>query len=117
MSILEKLDSFGADTKDGVNRCCGMQTFYIDLVKRVPGDENFRILEESVENKDYKAAFEAAHALKGVLGNLSITCMYDKCSYITEKLRGGEDADYRHEVAALLRLRDGLSEICSGEDA
>jgi HPt (histidine-containing phosphotransfer) domain-containing protein len=55
-----------------------------------------------------QAAFEAAHALKGVLGNLSLTDMFDKCSEITELLRAKTEIDYTPLINQLLSMRDEL---------
>ncbi len=76
-------------------------------------DKNFGKLNEAIGQNDKKAAFEAAHALKGMLGNLSLTPLVDPVTEITELLRAEKDADYPALCAALadaraelLRLRD-----------
>ena len=43
---------------------------------------------------DLDAAFEAAHALKGVLGNLGLTPLYEPVAEMTECLRSKTDKDY-----------------------
>ena len=63
--------------------------------------------------KNYKEAFEAAHSLKGVLGNLSLTPLYDKVCEITELLRAGEDADYAALTAETDGLREELRALCA----
>ena len=45
------------------------------------------MLEKALSAGDIKAAFEAAHALKGAVGNLSLTPLYDPINEITELLR------------------------------
>ena len=47
-------------------------------------------LEQALENKDAKTAFEYAHALKGVYANLALTPLYTPTAELTELLRGGE---------------------------
>ena len=47
-----------------------------------------------VEAGDKDAAFEAAHQLKGVLGNLALTPMYEPVAEMTELLRARADAEY-----------------------
>ena len=62
---------------------------------------------------DLDAAFEAAHALKGVLGNLSLTPAYEKVSEMTELLRARTQMDYGPLLAQVLEQRDllkGMSE-------
>ena len=50
-------------------------------------DANFGKLREAMAAGDAKAAFEAAHALKGAIGNLSLTPLYNPISELTERLR------------------------------
>ena len=40
-----------------------------------------------------RAAFEAAHTLKGVAGNLGLKPLYDAVCHIVEPLRRGEERD------------------------
>ena len=40
MMTMEKLIEYGADTKDGLARCLGMEEFYLKLVNTMLGDEN-----------------------------------------------------------------------------
>ena len=90
------------------------ETFYLRLVNMALDDAAFGKLSDAVGNDDRKAAFEAAHALKGVLGNLSLTPMYEKVSEMTELLRAGKDADYALLLRQLLEQRDGLIRLREG---
>ena len=73
MITLEALKDFGADTEKGLAMCMGNEALYLRLVGSVPGESRFDDLAKALEAGDYDAAFDAAHALKGVLGNLSLT--------------------------------------------
>ncbi|MCR5102824.1 MAG: Hpt domain-containing protein, partial [Butyrivibrio sp.] len=44
--------------------------------------------------KNYDEAFNVAHAIKGVAGNLALTPLFDEISDMTEHLRQKEDIDY-----------------------
>ncbi len=57
-------------------------------------DENFGKLREAVERDDLDAAFESAHALKGVLANVSLTNVLEPVKEITEDLRARKEKDY-----------------------
>ena len=94
MLTIDKLRESGADVDSGLARCMGMEAFYLSLVEKSLQDKNFEVLKESIAAKDYDTAFEAAHALKGVLGNLSLEPMYTKMCEITELLRARTDMDY-----------------------
>lgn len=112
MLSIEKLKDFGADTADGLARCCGMEALYLRLVNMIPSEESFAKLEAALNDGDLDAAFSAAHALKGVLGNLSLTPMYEKACEITELLRARTQTDYSPLLSDLLQMRDELSELC-----
>ena len=83
MITIEKLNAFGANTAEGLARCFGNEALYLKLVATIPGEGNFDKLKDSIAAKDLKTAFEAAHALKGVLGNLSLTPLYTPVVEIT----------------------------------
>ena len=113
MITIEKLNDFGADTAEGLARCCGMEALYLKLVNMIPAEGNFDKLAAAIEADDLDAGFEAAHALKGVLGNLSLTPLYDKVSEITELLRARTKMDYGPLVADILMKRDELTQLCA----
>ena len=90
------LKTYGANTEEGLRRCMNNESFYLRLVKMIPGDASFPKLYDAVENGDLDIAFEAAHALKGSAGNLSLTPIFAPISEITEILHGDsprENAD------------------------
>ena len=91
MITIEKLNGYGADTKDGLARCLGMEEFYLKLVNTMLNDENFDKLDAAIEEGEVKKAFEAAHALKGTLGNLSITPLLEPVVEMTERFRHAEE--------------------------
>ena len=112
MITIEKLNTFGANTAEGLARCFGNEALYLKLVATIPGEANFDKLKDSLAAKDLKAAFEAAHALKGVLGNLSLTPLYTKVAEITELLRSGTDMDYSSLLAGILDKKEVLGGLC-----
>ena len=85
----------------------------LKLVATIPGEGNFDKLKDSIAAKDLKAAFEAAHALKGVLGNLSLTPLYTPVVEITELLRSNTDMDYKSLLDTILEKRDELGRLCA----
>ena len=113
MLTIETLQAFGADTQEGLARCCNSEALYLRLVRMLPADDNFDALHEAVQAGDLDSAFSAAHALKGILGNLSLTPMFALSSKITELLRVHEDADYPALVAELLSQRNALQALCA----
>ena len=112
MITLDALKEFGADTEKGLTMCMGNEALYLKLVSAVCTESRFDDLVDAVSKNDYDAAFDAAHALKGVLGNLSLTPMLDAASKITELLRARTDTDYTQLVNELINGRDALAKLC-----
>lgn len=62
------------------------------FVRMMPKDENYSLLQKSMEEKDYKTAFRAAHSLKGVSINLGLTPLAESAAALSDALRDGEPA-------------------------
>ena len=93
MLTIEALEAFGADAAAGLERCVKNEAFYFRMIKLTVGDANFEKLRDAVESGDNESAFLAAHALKGSIGNLSLTPIYAPVSELTELLRGKAEMD------------------------
>lgn len=112
MLTIEALERFGANTQEGLGRCLGDEGFLLTLVKTVPKDANFEGLRQAVEAGDLQRGFECAHALKGVLGNLALTSLYEPICTITEALRAGEERDYGPLLDEISRKHAELVALC-----
>lgn len=88
MMTIDDLRNFGANVDEGLARCFGNESFYLRLVGMGLSDANFDRLKEAMAAKNTAAAFEAAHALKGSIGNLALTPLFNPISALTELLRG-----------------------------
>ena len=73
MLTVNKLKTFGADVESGLARCMNNEAFYLKMVNMAAEDAGFERLKAAVESKEIPRIFEAAHALKGMLGNLALT--------------------------------------------
>ena len=111
MLSIDTLQQFGANTREGLGRCMNNETFYLRLVNMGLDDASFDRLEAALRNDDRKAAFEAAHALKGVMGNLALTPLYEPISELTELLRGESGADCRALLETVLERRAALAAL------
>ena len=111
MLTIEKLREFGADTDDGLARCLNNETFYLRLVDKAMQDPSFDRLEEAVGQKDLDRAFDFAHALKGVMGNLALTPIEKPVREITELLRSRTDTDYAPLLNEIRIKKDELTEM------
>ena len=94
MITIDKLNEFGANTEEGLHRCLDNEAFYLRLVGMAVNDEGFEKLKNAIDAGDLDEAFERAHALKGSIGNVSLTPLYEPVSELTEALREKKDMDY-----------------------
>ena len=94
MLTIDALRQYGADVDEGLGRCMGKEDFYIKLVNMAINDNSISRLEEALKSGDLDTAFDVAHSLKGVLGNLALTPLCTPVTELTELLRHKEDADY-----------------------
>lgn len=111
MITIEKLKSFGANTDEGLQRCMNNKDFYLMLVNKSIGNNQIPALEEAINNSDLQKAFEVAHSLKGVYGNLSLTPLYNAVVEITEPLRNKVSMDYAPLLNKLKALFQSLVEL------
>lgn len=113
MLTIEKLATYGADTKTGLERCMGQEAFYIRLAGMILQEENFDKLEQAIAAGDLKGAFSAAHALKGVTGNLALTPLFDPIQEMTELLRARTEMDYSDLMEQIRSAKEELAALAA----
>ncbi len=111
MLTIDALKKHGANVEEGLTRCINNEALYLRLAGTVVDEKNFDKLRNALEEGNLDEAFEAAHALKGVLGNLALTPIYDKVVEITELLRAGTDMDYSVLEAEIEGRREELRSL------
>lgn len=111
MLTIQGLREYGANVDEGLRRCLNNEDFYIRLVGIAAADEGYDKLTRQVRDGDLAGAFDTAHALKGVLGNLFLTPVYEPVSEITELLRAKQEADYAPLIDRILEQRDKLAAL------
>ena len=85
-ALQEAYNELGADY-DGVLKRLMNESLVTRFVGKFFDDDSFAKLEEALAAKDVKAAFMAAHTLKGVCQNLGFSNLYEPASALTEILR------------------------------
>jgi len=115
--LLGRMASWGCDVSGALPRFVGDREFYCRMLALVPEEEDFAKLGVSLAAGDAKAAFNAAHTLKGVLGNLGLTPMYEETCAIVEPLRAGVLERTQEHYEELLRQKAKLERLLSGGDA
>ena len=108
---LEDLAAYGANVDEGLPRCAGKEELYLRLVDKVRGDDAFDALADALGAGRLRDAFEAAHGLKGSLGNLALAPLYEPMSELTELLRNETPADYAPLMEKIAAARDQLNAL------
>ncbi len=105
---IDSLRDFGANVEEGLERCMGMEDFYLEMIELGLSDERFETLGTVLDAGNMDEAFETVHALKGVIGNLALTPLYETICEMTEHLREKEDIDYKPLYGKLLEQRNKI---------
>ena len=103
---IDKLRELGANVDEGLERCMGMEDFYLEMIELGLSDERFETLGPVLEKNDMDEAFEQFHALKGVIGNLALAPLYETICEITEHLRAKESIDHKPLYDKLISQRN-----------
>lgn len=111
MATIEELKAYGANTEEALSRLMGNESFYLALIPKVFKDKNFDLLSSGIAEGDLDKAFDAAHSLKGVLGNLELTPILRPMLEITELLRHKENADYDSYLEEIFRQKAALEKL------
>ena len=108
---MDDLREFGANVDEGLERCMGMEDFYFEMIELGISDERFEQLGKDLEANNLDDAFETVHALKGVIGNLALTPLYETICEVTEHLRSREEIDYKPLYDKLIEQRNQVKEL------
>lgn len=115
--LLKKLVDFGADERGIRDRFGDDAELYAECFTEFLIEPNFSDLAQAVSDRDCRAAFEAAHALKGLSGNLGLLAINEKICAMVESLRIGSMEHAEAEYAAIDKELNRLKELsgASGE--
>lgn len=87
-------EEYGGDYEATMRRFMGNEALYVKILSKLPTDPNLQNLRDALHQGNISDAFEAAHTLKGVSGNLGLTPLYDAVCAIVEPLRAGMSCGY-----------------------
>ena len=88
--IREKLDKAGIDVAGALERLNGKEELFTRLLNKFLNDTNFEKLKTAIDSGNYEEAANAAHALKGVCGNLAMTELFQLSKVQLETFRAGD---------------------------
>ena len=91
MTIQECYQQFGGDF-DEVKKRLPSEALIKKFIAKFLDDRSFPDLQTALEEGSRESAFRAAHTLKGVCGNLSLSKLMNSASKLTELLRSETEA-------------------------
>ena len=109
--LLKKLEDWGCDIAGAMERVVDDEELYVTCLEIFLTDENFEALGTAIAEKNLDAAFEYAHALKGVAANLGLTPVYAPVSELVEILRKQADGDLAGMYQAVMAAKAKLAEL------
>lgn len=112
--ILQQLKDSGCDIDGALARTLNDETFLLHCLSVAMEGPEFAELGTALEQNDAKAAFEYAHALKGVLGNVGLTPLLNHVVKIVEPLRAGHADHLMDEYDLLMKEKEHISGILRG---
>ena len=114
MLTIQALKDAGVNTDEGMARCLNNEAFYFRLIGMALNDPSYGELKAALDAGDTQKAFEECHKLKGMLGNLSLTPVYDPVAELTEILRNDADGDRTGLYERIAANRDALLALAKG---
>lgn len=110
--LLAALASRGNDASGALARFLGDEALYEACFRQFLADPAFGALETAMDSGDGAAAFETAHTIKGVAGNLGLTELYHAACALVEPLRhGGLTAGLEPQWQTLVAAKAALDEF------
>lgn len=104
----QNLIAYGVNYAEVMERFVDDEDLDFDCLMMFIDDPAFEGLRKSVADQDYVSAFDYAHSLKGVAGNLGLTPLYNIISQIVEPLRNRDYSDLPAQWKAVQTAREEL---------
>jgi HPt (histidine-containing phosphotransfer) domain-containing protein len=108
----------GIDYADGINRFCGDEDFFARMLGKMLDEPTYGQMVDALVAGKTDEAFEAAHAFKGVSGNLSLTATHDAVVPLVEALRAGDLETARTLLPPVTKAYDtalaAIRQTCAG---
>jgi len=110
MSLINELKALGVNADEAIARMNGSTSLYERMLVSF-----VRLMKESIVQPDfdcnnYDDIIEAAHAIKGVSGNLSITPVYEAYSEIVRLLRNQQPEQANEVLLGVIPIQTAILE-------
>lgn len=106
-----KLAAYGIDYTDAMERMGDNGDLYKRLAMKYLDDGNYVELVAAMDVANYDDAYKAAHALKGVAGNLSFDKLFELAGTVSGALYQGE---YQAAQPLMPAIKDAHEKVVEG---
>lgn len=108
MALIDELAALGCNTKEAEKRFMNNTPLYVKMLKKFPAAVDETQVLPLIGSGDLEAAAAAAHTLKGVTGNLSLTPLYEAYTEIVNTLRNNEGDKARKMLEELIPVQEKI---------
>ena len=115
--ILSAVVAYGGDESGIKDRFCGNAELYALCLDEFMSGAYTEALREALAQMEYEKAFDAAHALKGLSGNLGLTPYYSAICTLVESLRAKDYTNVDAEYAAVEKQHQCIARLLANEAA
>lgn len=106
MSMLDELKELDVNVDEALHRFMNKTALYEKMLMKLPGMMQGEKLMETIDAGDINGAIEIAHTLKGVLGNLSITPLFEAYTKIVALLREDKPDEAKEILADSIPIEE-----------
>ncbi len=110
MRLLEELRNLGVNTEEAIERMNGNVPLYERMLVKFADMINKSPVQPDFDCNEYNDIIEAAHAIKGAAGNLSVTPVYEAYTEIVSLLRAGRPEQAKDTLDKIIPVQNKIVE-------
>lgn len=108
------------DYQGAINRLCGDEKLYLMCLEDFLNDPTMAEIGTAIDQEKWDDAFTAAHALKGLAGNLGFIPLMHATGQLVVLIRGGRISELSEALNDLLScyrdITDGIKDVIKTAD-
>lgn len=113
--IINRLNEIGVDTDSVIARLGENEQLYISICIKFIKDPNYQLFQDALLLRDWDAAEEYIHTLKGVAVNLGFIRLQLLCRTLYDKITNGESLFLKETLIAFSEEYDRIITILKAE--
>ncbi len=110
MQVQELYEKVGGDY-EGIKGRLRSDEIIKKFLLKFPEEKNYGALVAAVECGDAEEAFAAAHAMKGVVANLSFPKLHEALAELTEQLRPGTETPDKALLQVVVKYYEEIVDV------